>query len=72
MGFTDAWFDEHAPRLVRCQVTGYGSTGPKAAQPATISSCRPNPALMSICGTPDGVPTSMASRSSTSAPHAGL
>src|SRR5688572_3445588 len=32
-GFTDAWFDEHAPRLVRCSVTGYGPTGPKAAQP---------------------------------------
>jgi succinate--hydroxymethylglutarate CoA-transferase len=32
-GFTDAWFEQHAPRLVRCSITGYGSTGPKAALP---------------------------------------
>src|ERR1700733_4043334 len=32
-GFTDAWFDAHAPRLVRCQITGYGSSGPKAPAP---------------------------------------
>ncbi len=24
-GFTDAWFDKNAPRLVRCSITGYGS-----------------------------------------------
>src|ERR1700760_4018513 len=29
-GFTDDWFDAHAQRLVRCQITGYGSEGPKA------------------------------------------
>src|ERR1700745_3411813 len=29
-GFTDAWFDEQAPRLVRACITGYGTSGPKA------------------------------------------
>ncbi len=29
-GFTEAWFAQHAPRLVRCCITGYGTSGPKA------------------------------------------
>jgi crotonobetainyl-CoA:carnitine CoA-transferase CaiB-like acyl-CoA transferase len=32
-GFTPAWLDAHAPRLVRCCITGYGTSGPKAALP---------------------------------------
>src|SRR5437870_6100412 len=32
-GFDDAWFETHAPRLVRCAITGYGSSGPRAALP---------------------------------------
>ncbi len=35
-GFTDAWFEQQAPRLVRCAITGYGSSGPKAALPGYI------------------------------------
>ena len=56
-GFTDAWFDEHAPRLVRCSVTGYGPTGPKAAQPGYDFILQAESGLMSICGEPDGGPT---------------
>src|SRR6201986_3916617 len=26
-GFTDDWFEANTPRLIRCQITGYGSTG---------------------------------------------
>jgi crotonobetainyl-CoA:carnitine CoA-transferase CaiB-like acyl-CoA transferase len=56
-GFADPWFAEHAPRLVRCAITGYGSTGPKAAQPGYDFILQAESGLMSICGEPDGAPT---------------
>ena len=56
-GFTDAWFDENAPRVVRCSITGYGSTGPKAALPGYDFVLQAESGLMSICGEPDGSPT---------------
>jgi crotonobetainyl-CoA:carnitine CoA-transferase CaiB-like acyl-CoA transferase len=56
-GFTDAWFEAHAPRLVRCSITGYGSSGPKAALPGYDFILQAESGLMSICGEPDGAPT---------------
>jgi succinate--hydroxymethylglutarate CoA-transferase len=56
-GFTDAWFEQNAPRLVRCSITGYGSSGPKAAQPGYDFILQAESGLMSICGEPDGQPT---------------
>jgi succinate---hydroxymethylglutarate CoA-transferase len=56
-GFTEDWFDQHAPRLVRCSITGYGSSGPKAALPGYDFVLQAESGLMSICGEPDGVPT---------------
>jgi crotonobetainyl-CoA:carnitine CoA-transferase CaiB-like acyl-CoA transferase len=56
-GFTDAWFEQHALRLVRCSITGYGSTGPKAALPGYDFILQAESGLMSICGAPDGAPT---------------
>lgn len=56
-GFTDAWFDANAPRLVRCSITGYGATGPKAALPGYDFILQAESGLMSICGTQDGEPT---------------
>ena len=56
-GFADAWFEQHAPRLVRCSITGYGSTGPKAALPGYDFILQAESGLMSICGAPDGAPT---------------
>ena len=56
-GFTDAWFDERAPRAVRCSITGYGSSGPKATLPGYDFAIQAESGLMSICGEQDGVPT---------------
>jgi crotonobetainyl-CoA:carnitine CoA-transferase CaiB-like acyl-CoA transferase len=56
-GFTDAWFDSNAPRLVRCSITGYGTSGPKAALPGYDFILQAESGLMSICGTADGEPT---------------
>ena len=56
-GFTDAWFEANAPRLVRAQITGYGSTGPKAKLPGYDFILQAESGLMSICGPADGGPT---------------
>jgi crotonobetainyl-CoA:carnitine CoA-transferase CaiB-like acyl-CoA transferase len=56
-GFGDAWFHKHAPRVVRCSITGYGSSGPKAALPGYDFILQAESGLMSICGEPDGGPT---------------
>ena len=56
-GFTDAWFEANAPRVVRCSVTGYGTSGPKAALPGYDFVLQAESGLMSICGEPEGTPT---------------
>jgi crotonobetainyl-CoA:carnitine CoA-transferase CaiB-like acyl-CoA transferase len=56
-GFTDAWFERNAPRLVRCSITGYGSSGPKCSLPGYDFILQAESGLMSICGAPDGGPT---------------
>ncbi len=56
-GFTDTWFEQNAPRVVRCSITGYGSNGPKALQPGYDFILQAESGLMSICGEPDGDPT---------------
>ena len=56
-GFDDAWFEAHAPRLVRCSITGYGPTGPRAGLPGYDFILQAESGLMSLCGEPDGAPT---------------
>ena len=56
-GFGEAWLAERAPRLIRCSITGYGSTGPKAGQPGYDFILQAESGLMSICGEPGGSPT---------------
>ncbi len=55
-GFDDTWFDEHAPQAVRCSITGYGSTGPKAGEPGYDFILQAETGLMSITGEEDGEP----------------
>src|SRR5262245_25351141 len=56
-GFGDDWLTAHAPRVIHCSITGYGSTGPKAPQPGYDFILQAESGLMSICGQPDGPPT---------------
>ncbi|MBI2156484.1 MAG: CoA transferase [Candidatus Rokubacteria bacterium] len=55
-GFDGPWFDAHAPRLVRCSITGYGPTGPRAELPGYDFILQAETGLMSISGEPDGEP----------------
>ncbi|OGL29220.1 MAG: CoA-transferase [Candidatus Rokubacteria bacterium RIFCSPLOWO2_12_FULL_73_47] len=56
-GVGDAWLADHAPRVVRCSITGYGTSGPRARQPGYDFILQAESGLMSICGAPDGPPT---------------
>jgi succinate---hydroxymethylglutarate CoA-transferase len=56
-GFDETWCEQCAPRLVRCSITGYGSSGPKAALPGYDFVLQAESGLMSVCGEPNGQPT---------------
>lgn len=56
-GFGDDWLAAHAPRAIRCSITGYGSSGPKAGRPGYDFVLQAESGLMSICGEPEGPPT---------------
>jgi crotonobetainyl-CoA:carnitine CoA-transferase CaiB-like acyl-CoA transferase len=55
-GFDDAWYDANAPRLVRCSILGYGTTGPRAGAPGYDFLLQAESGLMSITGEADGDP----------------
>lgn len=55
-GLDDAWCAEHAPRLIRCSITGYGRTGPRAAAPGYDFILQAETGLMAITGEADGQP----------------
>ncbi len=58
-GLTDEWFDEHAPKVVRCTISGYGSSGPKAGQPGYDFILQAETGLMAITGDPNGESTKL-------------
>jgi formyl-CoA transferase len=55
-GFGNDWIEAHAPRAIRCSITGYGSSGPKAGLPGYDFILQAESGLMSICGDPEGDP----------------
>jgi crotonobetainyl-CoA:carnitine CoA-transferase CaiB-like acyl-CoA transferase len=55
-GFDGAWYDRHAPAVVRCTISGYGSSGPMAGRPGYDFILQAETGLMSITGEPDGGP----------------
>ena len=56
-GFDSAWFGKHAPTLVRCSITGYGSGGPQSDLPGYDFILQAESGLMSIAGPVEGDPT---------------
>ena len=56
-GITNDWLEKNAPRVVRCSITGYGSSGPDAALPGYDFILQAESGLMSICGDEKGGPT---------------
>jgi len=56
-GITNEWLEKNAPRVIRCSITGYGSSGPDAALPGYDFILQAESGLMSICGEPGGAPT---------------
>ncbi|HEX5696892.1 MAG TPA: CoA transferase, partial [Acidimicrobiia bacterium] len=53
-GFDDDWFASNAPRVIRCSITGYGSSGPKADFPGYDFILQAETGLMSITGEVEG------------------
>jgi glutaryl-CoA transferase len=56
-GFDNAWLQTHAPRLIRCSITGYGANGPKGGLPGYDFILQAESGLMSITGPQEGPPT---------------
>ncbi|MGH9895240.1 MAG: CaiB/BaiF CoA transferase family protein, partial [bacterium] len=55
-GFDNVWYEAHFPRAVRCSITGYGSTGPKAKVPGYDFILQAETGLMAITGDVEGTP----------------
>src|SRR5438552_17431111 len=55
-GFGNDWLETHTPRVIRCSITGYGTTGPKAGLPGYDFVLQAESGLMSICGEHEGEP----------------
>lgn len=55
-GFDNAWLEKHAPRVIRCSITGYGAEGPKAGLPGYDFILQAESGLMGITGDANGDP----------------
>jgi crotonobetainyl-CoA:carnitine CoA-transferase CaiB-like acyl-CoA transferase len=54
-GFDDEWFAANAPGVVRCSITGYGSSGPKAELAGYDFILQAETGLMAITGESEGM-----------------
>jgi crotonobetainyl-CoA:carnitine CoA-transferase CaiB-like acyl-CoA transferase len=59
LGFSHARLSQDHPRLIYASISGYGSTGPRAAEPGYDVVILGESGVMSITGYPDGPPTKM-------------
>jgi len=55
-GFDDEWFGANAPGMIRCSITGYGPSGPKADAPGYDFILQAETGLMAITGEVEGPP----------------
>ncbi|MDE2913499.1 MAG: CoA transferase [Paracoccaceae bacterium] len=55
-GITREWREREAPRLVHCEISGYGDEGPRSGMPGYDFLMQAECGLMSITGAPDGEP----------------
>jgi len=55
-GFTNDWLKANAPHVIRCSITGYGTSGPKGGLPGYDFILQAESGLMSITGETDGDP----------------
>ena len=58
-GFDDDWFAENAPGVVRCTISGYGSSGPRAGELGYDFIAQAESGLMAITGEQDGQPSKL-------------
>ena len=55
-GFDDAWYAERAPQVVRCTISGYGGSGPRAGELGYDFIAQAESGLMAITGEQEGDP----------------
>ncbi len=53
-GLTDDWYEANAPRAIRCTISGYGSSGPKAGKAGYDFILQAETGLMAITGEANG------------------
>ncbi|GMQ85823.1 MAG: CaiB/BaiF CoA-transferase family protein [Acidimicrobiia bacterium] len=55
-GFDETWYTTHAPHVVRCTISGYGSSGPRAGELGYDFIAQAESGLMAITGEQEGKP----------------